>query len=264
MADRRPARTARIVAGVAVAVAFVLARPAAALDEGPLRFEGDEDTILELGDGRRFLDTLELRETPQGTVLVNELPTDLYVAGLSEMPTRWPMEALKAQAVAARTYAWYSIENASWEGYDLCASVACQVFRGGDAFLGPSTGNRWLEAALATSGEVLVDDDGRPVLARYFSTSGGRTYANEDVFPSDGVHDHLVSIDDPFDVASPVHRWQARFTREEFDAILSRGDTLWAATPVVEVERVGAVDDPSATVRVTGVDGAKVVEPLLA
>ena len=258
MRDVAVAATATLVVLLA---GGVLAGPAVADERtvpGPLRFEGGQDALFELDAGRRFLDTVEFRTTGRGPVLVNELDTDLYVAGIAEMPTRWPIEALKAQAVAARTYAWYSIERGAWEGYDLCATVACQVFRGADAFLEPATGHRWLRAVEETSGEVLVDDDGRPVLARYFSTSGGRTYPNEAVFPRDGAHDHLVGIDDPFDAVSPLHRWEARFTREEFDAILSRGDTLGATTPIASVDRLGPVDDPRASLRVTGRNGVVV------
>jgi SpoIID/LytB domain protein len=183
---------------------------------------------------------------------------DDYVAGIAEMPTRWPLEALKAQAVAARTYAWRAIERGVYSGYDICATVACQVFRGAEVVLGSETGHRWRQAVDDTAGEVLLGDDDRPILARYFSTSGGRTYANEDVFPSNGSFDYLVGIDDPYDAASPLHRWHVTFTRDQFDEILSRGQTLSAATPVASVERIGDVDDPLTRIRVNGVNGVSV------
>jgi SpoIID/LytB domain protein len=234
--------------------------PAAAIErvDGPLRFEGADGVILELGDGRRYVDTVELRAGGAGTLLVNELGMDDYVAGVAEMPTRWHPEALKAQAVAARTYAWYSIRLDTFTHYDICATVACQVFRGAEVVLGSSTGERWQRAVDDTSGEVLLDAEGLPILARYFSTSGGRTYPNEVVFPNDGPRPHLVGTEDPADAVSPYHRWRAVFTRAEFDEIVGRGETLGAATPVADVERVGSVHDPTARVRVTGQDGTTV------
>lgn len=226
---------------------------------GAVRFEpvevDEDDALLFSVDGEhRFLDTLELR--PDGPTLVNELPIDDYVEGVAEMPSRWPSEALKAQAVAARTYAWYSMRLGSFDGYDICATTACQVFRGAETVL--DGGDRWRQAVEDTAGEVLVTTSGEPILARYFSTSGGRTYANDEVFPSSGPRDYLVAIDDPDDEVSPYHRWTVRFTREEFDEVLARGDTLAAAVPVASVERLGEVRQQDADLRVTGADGTSV------
>jgi SpoIID/LytB domain protein len=260
-AASRTARTrGALVAASLLAGSLLAPAHAAGAELGPvadpIRFEAADGVLLELGDGRRFVGTVELRAGGTGTLLVNELGMDDYVAGVDEMPSRWHLEALKAQAVAARTYAWYSIGLGTFTHYDICATVACQVFRGADAVLGSSTGERWQQAVDETSDEVLLDPDGQPILARYFSTSGGRTYPNELVFPNDGPRPFLVGVDDPLDAVSPYHRWQAVFTREEFDDILARGETLGATSPIADVERVGSIHDPTATVRVTGRDGA--------
>jgi SpoIID/LytB domain protein len=221
--------------------------------DGHLRIEAGPDALLQVDDGSRYLDTIELRSS--GT-LVNELDLEAYVLGVAEMPSRWPSAALEAQAVAARTYAWFSIQQDSFDGYDICATTACQVFRGAEQVL--DDGERWRAAVEATAGQVLVDDAGGPILARYFSTSGGRTYANEDVFPTTGARPYLVAIDDPYDEVSPYHRWSVRFTRDEFETILARGDTLAATVPVERVERLGDVDDPAASFQVVGQDGTSV------
>jgi SpoIID/LytB domain protein len=238
--------------------------PASPVDLGvvaaPLRFEAGPGVPLELADGRRYLDTVELRSPGDGQVLINDLTVDDYVAGVAEMPGRWHLEALKAQAVAARTYAWFSAETGTFagRGYDICDTVDCQAFAGASQQEG-DFGSRWREAVDATAGEVLVDDAGAPVLARYFSTSGGRTLPNEVVFPSSGPRPYLVGTDDPDDEVSPYHRWEVRFTREEFDAILGRGERLAAVVPLADVERLGDVDLPGADVRLTGQDGTEVV-----
>ncbi|MEX1177307.1 MAG: SpoIID/LytB domain-containing protein [Nitriliruptor sp.] len=228
--------------------------------EAPLRFAAGEGVALELADGRRFLDTIELRQPGDGQVLVNDLTLDDYVAGVAEMPSRWHLEALKAQAVAARTYAWYQAELGTFaaRGYDICDTVDCQAFVGAAQEEGDD-GDRWRAAVDATSGQVLVDADGAPILARYFSTSGGRTLPNEVVFPSSGPRPYLTGVDDPADAVSPYHRWEVTFTREEFDRILGRGESLAAASPVASVERLGPVDEPGADLRVTGRDGTEVV-----
>ncbi len=165
---------------------------------------------------------------------------DAYVEGLGEMPAGWHMEALKSQAVAARTYAWSSERRGYYlrQGldFDICATTACQVFRGREVVETPDVGHRWAEAVATTSGEVLAYED-RPILARFFSTSGGATRNNEDVFPKSGPRPYLKAVEDPDDAVSPLSRWTATFSREMFNAILSRGETLSAAVPVRAVRR---------------------------
>jgi len=84
-----------------------------------------------------------------------------YLMGIAEMPSSWNMEALKAQAVAARTYAYrYKIQGSS-----ICTSEACQVFNSGKADNPPEA---WKQAVQSTRGEVLED-----VVTYYASTHGG-------------------------------------------------------------------------------------------
>lgn len=225
----------------------------------PLRFEAPDGVVMELESGRRLVDTVEFRPSPRGgTIVIAEMDLDTYVAGLAEMPGHWPMEALKAQAVAARTYAWYEAASGTYQErglhYDICATTACQVFRGHSVVETPVTGDRWQQAVDETSNQVLLHD-GAPILARYFSTSGGQTRDNEDIFPSSGPFPYLEGIEDPDDAISPLHTWEARFTRAQFDDLLSRGETLSATVPIDEahvVQEGGGVPD---RVVVTGQDG---------
>lgn len=239
-----------------VVVAVLLPAPAVALEPvavaAPVRIVPEDGVLVEV-DGTRYHGTIELRGDGE---VVNELELERYLEGVAEMPSRWPEAALEAQAVAARTYAWWSARNASHVGYDLCATTACQVYRGAEVVL--DGGQRWADAVAATAGQVLLDEDGGPILARYFSTSGGRTFANEEVFPATGPRPYLVAIDDPFDEVSPYHRWEVRFERDAFDGLLAEGQRLADVVPVAEVERTGAVDDLTARLRFTGRDGTVV------
>jgi SpoIID/LytB domain protein len=224
-----------------------------------LRFVAPEGALVEVSGiptARRFLDTVEVLPRRSGVEVVNELGFDAYLYGLAEVPQSWPEAVLDAQVIAARTYAWRSVQRGAFPDHDICATVACQVFRGAEVLLGPD-GDRWRDAVDRTSGRVLLFE-GEPILARYFSTSGGRTYANEEVFESSGPRPYLRAIADPYDALSPLHRWEVRFTREEFDALLAGGRTLSAVVPVARVERLGPADDPRADVRITGVDGRTV------
>lgn len=263
-------RVGAIATWVATAM-LVAALPVAAQDDAadedpvdlgvygaPVRFEAPDGVVIELESGRRLVDTVEFRPSPEGgTIVIAEMDLDSYVAGIAEMPTRWPLEALKAQAVAARTYAWYQATLGTYEDrglhYDICATTACQVFRGQSVVENPATGDRWRRAVDETSNEVLLHDGG-PILARYFSTSGGQTRNNEDIFPSSGAFPYLKGIEDPDDAVSPLHEWQVRFTRAQFDDLLSRGETLSATVPIQDVsvdKQEGGVAD---RVVVTGQD----------
>ena len=226
---------------------------------GGLRFIAPDDVLIEVSGiptARRFLDTVELLPRRSGIDVVNELGFDAYLYGLAEVPQSWPEAVLDAQVIAARSYAWRSIQRGTFRDYDICATVACQVFRGAEILLGTNC-DRWRDAVDRTSGQVLMSD-GEPILARYFSTSGGRTYGNEEVFESSGPRPYLLAIADPYDALSPLHGWEVRFTRDEFDAILAEGRTLAATVPVARVERLGPADDPKAEVRITGQDGTSV------
>jgi peptidoglycan hydrolase CwlO-like protein len=86
---------------------------------------------------------------------------DYYLMGIAEMPSSWHPEALKAQAIAARTYAYrYKVD-----GKQICTTEACQVFRKSKA---DNTPAEWKQAVQATRGQVLED-----VVTYYSSTSGG-------------------------------------------------------------------------------------------
>ena len=136
-----------------------------------------------------------------GVNAVNSLPLDTYVRGVvgDESPPSWPLEALKAQAVAARTYALTTMKPTA--SFDVYPDTRSQVY-GGIAAEEAST-----DAAVAqTSGEV-VTYNGQPVVTYFFSTSGGRTENVENTPLGNEPRPWLKSVDDPYDTTSPRHRW---------------------------------------------------------
>lgn len=92
---------------------------------------------------------------------------DQYLQGIYEMPASWHINALKAQAIAARTYAIKYTGNGA---RSICTTEACQVFKNS------KKGGEWEKAVNETKGWVLVDGGGNPVSTQYASTHGG--YAN--------------------------------------------------------------------------------------
>ncbi|HEX8207788.1 MAG TPA: SpoIID/LytB domain-containing protein [Solirubrobacteraceae bacterium] len=138
---------------------------------------------------------------------VNALPVDLYVQGVvaGEMPSSWDLEALKVQAVAARTYS--QTTDAGGELYDQYPDQRSQVYRG---IAGETA--RSNAAVRGTRGEIL-SYRGRPAVTYYSSTSGGQTESVEYGFPGGTPTGYLRSVRDPADRISPYHRWAVRFSR---------------------------------------------------
>ncbi|MET0817174.1 MAG: SpoIID/LytB domain-containing protein [Solirubrobacteraceae bacterium] len=143
---------------------------------------------------------LEFRSGSLGGVnVINALDVDDYVRGVIplEVSATWPAEALKAQAVAARTYALTT--NKDGDGFDHYANTSSQVYGGVAAEQATSNA-----AAAATKGQ-LVTYQGEPVATYFFSTSGGRTENVENVFQGSPPRPYLVSVPDPLDRESPYH-----------------------------------------------------------
>jgi SpoIID/LytB domain protein len=191
----------------------------------PVRLVPHSPDPLSVPDLHDFFGTIRLESRANGLVLINQLRLERYLLGLNEVPTDWHMEALKAQAVAARTYALHQLAQprageAELYGFDICASVECQVFSGADV-VGTLQGGRWQDAVERTQGEVVLYD-AQPILARYHSTSGGRTLENSEVFTDEPSYPYLKSVPSPSEKNAPLYRWTVRFRRSELQAILER------------------------------------------
>ena len=148
---------------------------------------------------RPYRGQIEVSVTGTKLDAVNVLGLEQYLQGVvaQEMPSAWPDEALRAQAVAARSYAL--AHRLSGKPFDLYADVRSQVYGG-------VTGEnaRTTAAVQATKGEVLLWE-GKPIDALFHSTSGGRTLDAAEVFGKPVPY--LVGVDDPHSDLSPVHRW---------------------------------------------------------
>lgn len=156
--------------------------------------------------------TLEVGRRSNGLLyLVTELSFPDYLKGIDEVPRTWPLEALKAQVVSARTYALGHLAPATPEArelnYSLCATDACQVYRGLKVERGP-WGAAWSQAVAETAEEIL-EWEAKPATTFYFSTSNGRTYSNATIFGGAPLP-YLKPVDEADDGASPVSRWSFR------------------------------------------------------
>ena len=170
-----------------------------------IEVQSDDPRGIWLGS-RRYRGRLQLLVRGGQVQVVNHLGIETYLTSVvgSEMPHKWPLPALQAQAVAARTYALRQRGKAG--DFDVKATVSSQVYRGVESET-PST----IEAVESTRSLVLVHG-GRLINAVFHSSSGGATEPSGEVWRNQLPY--LVSVAD-HDQHSPVHRWNKRFDDDE-------------------------------------------------
>jgi len=132
--------------------------------------------------------------------IINVLPIEDYLRGLGEVPPSWPLEAIKAQIVAARCYALTHLGSTAL--YDVDDTTQYQVYLGADNESGSQNA-----AVDQTSGQVLMS--GGHVIVAFFSASdGGHTANVSDVFGGSlATYPYLKGVADPWDVVAPRHTW---------------------------------------------------------
>jgi stage II sporulation protein D len=166
---------------------------------GPLLFSPTAGGVLRL-DAKPYRGQLELAVERGRLRAINHIGLEAYLYGVvpDEMPHTWHPEALKAQAVVARSYAL--AVRRSGGAFDLYDDVRSQVYNGITAEEPQSNA-----AVDGTAGQVLLYQ-GAIARTFFFSTSGGRTASVADVWGGTPIP-YLVSVEDPYDSASPHHRW---------------------------------------------------------
>ena len=154
---------------------------------------------------KRFSGKLNLFILDSEILVVNVLGIEKYLSSVvgSEMPTKWPIEALKAQAIASRTYALNQKGN---NLFDIDSTQKNQVYNG----LGSRT-YKTIRAVKSTRSLVLTYKN-KLINALFHSSSGGRTENSQDVWKN--KYPYLSSVKD-FDKNNPKFRWQKKFSSNE-------------------------------------------------
>jgi stage II sporulation protein D len=181
--------------------------------------------------------------------VIDTLGLEAYLKGVvpAEMPSAWPPEALKAQAVAARSYALANVTTG--RAFDLYGDTRSQVFGGVKAE------NAATSAAVdATKGQVVLYK-GKVANTLFFSTSGGRTAS---ALESTGINvPYLVPVADPYDSASPYHDWgpvllDGAAVAKQFKLPSPIADLQTTTGPSGRVKSLLVVSDDESQVTMTG------------
>ena len=162
-------------------------------------------------NGKPYRGVAELSMSDKGIVVVNELLLEEYLVGLinCEISSAWPIEAVKAQAVIARTYALHRRDARKSSLYHLESSVMDQVYEGCEI-----EDSRAHRAVSETAGEVLVYN-GSIIQAFYHSNCGGKTEAAENVW---GARlPYMMGVDCLYCLTNPTTAWEQKVSLQEME-----------------------------------------------
>jgi stage II sporulation protein D len=181
---------------------------------------------------------------------INDVGIEGYVKGVvpNESPPSWPGDALRAQAVAARSYALAS--GVGGNGYDVYDDTRSQVYGGMSSEVDAAS-----KAVDDTSGEV-VTYRGEIAVTYFSSSSGGMTESAQYGFPGSDPVPYLQAVKDPGDATSPDHNWKLTMSQEEIDSEL--GSLVDGKLRAVKVLKTG--DSPRIVkAKIVASDGNEVV-----
>jgi stage II sporulation protein D len=184
----------------------------------------------------------------KGLTAINYVNLEQYLYSVlgSEMNGNWPQEALKAQAVAARSYALYQRNRAAGKAFDIGNTQAWQVYTG---IAAEATGTQ--AAVDATAGQVLTYKN-QIIEAVFHSSAGGCTDNVEEVWTQ--PLPYLRSVQD-FDTSSPVAQWTQTFSRSELSKRISGVGNILALTPEKTTTKCGRI----VSMQVTGDAGKRTI-----
>lgn len=174
-------------------------------------FKPKNDTLVTL-DNKKFRGCIMIKNASNGNMtIINRLTLTEYLYGVlpKEMPYTAHIEALKAQAVAARNYTVININRHSNEGFDVCASTHCQVYGG------YSSEKQSCNDAVNATRDMILLHNGRPISAFYHSHSGGHTENIENIWQSPIAY--LKGVKDPY---GEPYRWEVSYTAQELSKAL--------------------------------------------
>jgi stage II sporulation protein D len=207
--------------------------PERGIEASSIRFLPSESGLLEV-EGRRYRGAIEVSTAGRGLIVVNEIELEQYLYGVvgKELSPQWPKEALKAQAVASRTFAlWRKLGSKGGEYLD---ALMAQAYGGYEA-----ESEEVRDAVDATRGEVMVGEDGMVIPAFFHTACGGMTESSEEVF---GMRSpHLIPIVCPYCSGYPGNIWFLSLTARELGDVLSKAyGGAWDPVEISPLEKTAS------------------------
>jgi stage II sporulation protein D len=184
-------------------------------------------TATDLGNTGSFRGVVRVLRFGDALMMIDQVPLESYLRGVvpHEVSPSWPVEALKAQACAARAYALNSRKPSSpWDVY-------CDVRD--QAYVGVGIEDPNTDAAVLATAGIVPTYDGKVISAYYFSCSGGHTENIEYGWPGAAPVPYLKGVDDPYDYYGSLHDWgPLRRTGSQIKKAIGGNGALRAIVPV--------------------------------
>ncbi len=198
----------------------------------PVRFYPEGDFIYL--NNRPYRGDIEIVDGGKGLDVIDQLHLETYVAGIinNEISSRWPEDAIKSQAIIARTYALYQMRKKSDAPYDIEGSVMGQVYNGAGAE-DPAA----FRAVNETRGEILTYG-GEPALTVYHSNAGGMTESAKDIWFH--YYPYLLSVPSPYDSEAPNFYWEFTLAADTLKDLLESAGYAIGRPEAVYPENVNA------------------------
>jgi stage II sporulation protein D len=172
--------------------------------------------------GKKYRGVLEVIYLPENNqaLALNIVFMEDYLKGVLPFEigkwTEKELEALKAQAIASRTYALYSLGNYQEKGYDLESTVADQIYQGADSE------EELTNLAINKTKGMILTYEGKPIKAHYHANCGGCTEKIEEVWNKPAEPYHHSFGDDGYCTWAKNSTWEESWSREELEEILSK------------------------------------------
>ncbi|OPY58129.1 MAG: Amidase enhancer precursor [Pelotomaculum sp. PtaU1.Bin035] len=192
-------------------------------------------SLLEGSEYGRYRGSIEFRFDDGNLMAINELNIEDYLRGVvpAEMPSSWPAEALKAQAVVARNYALQKVEATKGQSYNLTNDQFSQVYHGYDAE-SPAA-----DQAIEDTRGIVMLNRGNLISAFFHSSSGGYTENSEDVWSN--PLPYIKHKDDPYDKNGQHYNWQVNYTTSQLvEQLKAAGYIFKEITDIDELARTAS------------------------
>jgi len=205
-------------------------------------------------DGKNYRGSITVkRQSSSDMTVINYLSLEEYLYGVvpREMPASWPREALKAQAVAARSFAIKSYNKYSHLGFNVCNTVNSQVYAGCDGEHPNSN-----SAVDETRGEVITHN-GKIIDVFFHSNSGGQTENSENIWSA--VVPYIRGVKDDYSLDTPNSTWNVIYSREKIQSLLEKNNIF--VGEVIEIVVTSRSNNGRIlTLEVIGTNGKEVMQ----
>ncbi len=216
-------------------------------------------------DSRRFRGDIDIMRKENGKLMViNYVELDDYLYGVlyHEVSHRWPMEVLKAQAIAARTFALYQARQSKFQPYDLRSDIYSQVYGG-------RTSEKWATTrAVNLTKDKVLSFDGDIIPAYYHATCAGYTEDasnlwNIDLAPLKGVECNFCKNSKHYKWAKDIPLWELENKLKDKGYKIGKisSTTVMSKNRSGRVDKLQIKDDAEISVILTGKDFRQIIGP---